>query len=248
MITKHIQITYRLSFTSAFHLGTGLHVGLVHRAVARDTEGFLYVPGSTVKGALRDRCEQLARLFDLQTTSPHTAAWAEANPNVDITARVFGTRFHPGRIYFDDLQMVEEDRELFEAGADVEELGAQFRTWQTEKRTQVSLSRLTRTARPGLLYNSEYGIPGLRFEGQIIGSLTGFALAEGGSGTYSLLLLLAGLKSLDRIGGSKSAGAGRIACTITHLLVDGQTVDPDDLLNRVEDIEYYWVERKGAEG
>ncbi len=246
MRTERIAITYQLTFESAFHFGTGLRDGLVHRGGARDAAGFLDVPGSTLKGVLRDRCGQLARLFGLKTCALHTEDWGEISPDIGIVERIFGTRFHPGRMYFDDAQMIDDDRKLFEFKKNNETLKSKFRAWQTEKRTQVSLSRLTRTANQGMLYTSEYGIKGLRFEGQIVGVLTGFALAKDRPGTYSLLLLLTGLGTLDRIGGNKSTGAGQIECTVTQLAVGDQDVDSDVLLDQLENLEYYELESEEA--
>src|SRR5579875_3512909 len=59
-----IQITYELTFDTLFHCGTGIREGLIDRTVVRDSKGYLYVPGSTFKGILRERCEQLARLYE----------------------------------------------------------------------------------------------------------------------------------------------------------------------------------------
>lgn len=245
MRTERITIGYRLTFESAFHFGTGLRGGLVDRLVARDTEGFLYVPGSTLKGALRERCEQLAELFNLQATSPHIEAWREANrQDPDIVARIFGTRFLPGSVYFDDAQMVEEDRALFEV--DGEERKAEFRAWQTEQRTQVAISRRTRTAQHGMLYTSEYGVRDLRFQGWITGLLKGFPLGEIEQGTYSLLLLLVGLKSLIHLGGSKSAGAGQVKSEVTNCQINDEFIDADELLDQIGSLEYYWLQREEA--
>lgn len=245
MRTERITIEYRLTFESSFHLGSGMRAGLVDRLVVRDGAGFLYVPGSTIKGVLRERCEQLAALFNLQVTSPHVEAWREADrDDPDIVARIFGTRFSPGSLYFDDARMIEEDRALFEAES--EDQRDQFRAWQVERRTQVSLSRRTRTAQHGMLYTSEYGIRDLRFEGQIAGLLTGFAPGGWDQGTYSLVLLLAGLTSVEHIGGSTSTGAGKVAPEITACLVDEEAVALSDLLNGVADLEYYWLLREEA--
>jgi len=245
--TERIAIAYRLTFESAFHFGTGLRGGLIDRLVARNADGFLYVPGSTLKGVLRERCEQLAELFDLEATSPHVEAWREANRrDPDIVARIFGTRFLPGNVYFDDAQMLEDDQALFDT--DEKERKAEFRTWQTEQRTQVAISRRTRTAQHGMLYTSEYGIRDLRFEGEIVGTLTGFPLERSERGTYSLLLLLAGLKSLERIGGSKSTGAGCVTSEVTGCSVDDKPVSPADMINCMGELEYYWLYREEATG
>jgi CRISPR/Cas system CSM-associated protein Csm3 (group 7 of RAMP superfamily) len=242
---ERIEIAYRLTFESAFHFGTGMGGGLMDRLVARNTDGFLYVPGSTVKGVLRERCEQLVGVFGLQATSPHLEEWREANHlNPDIVARIFGTRFLPGTLYFDDAQMISEDRVLFET--EVKQQRDAFKARQIEQRTQVALSRRTRTAQHGMLYTSEYGIRNLHFEGEILGMLTGFPVEESPRGTFSLLLLLTGLKSLEHIGGSKSTGAGKVTIELIDCSIDGETLDPTLILEQLQMLEYYQLYREEA--
>lgn len=239
MRTEYIRITYLLEFRSAFHFGTGLRDGLVHRAVARTPDGFLYVPGSTIKGTLRDRCEQIAQLSGLETTVPHSNDWSEVNRWVDVVTRIFGSRVHPAQLCFDDAQMIDEDRELFETEVRAQPLRDRFKAWQTEKRTRVSLDRATRTAQPGRLFNSEYGIQGLRFRGQIAGMVTGMRLPSLEEGSFPLLLLVAGLSSLETLGADKSTGAGRIRFEIDDGLVhvNRRPVVVEELLRQLEDLE-----------
>jgi CRISPR/Cas system CSM-associated protein Csm3 (group 7 of RAMP superfamily) len=243
MRTEHIVIDYRLTFEAAFHCGTGLRGGLVHRLVARDAEEYLYIPGSTFKGVLRERCEQLARLWGLKASVPYPENWREANPIPDIVGRTFGSRFHPSHLAFDDALMLKEDRGLFEHSSrekSVRDLRRPaFRAWQTEKRTQVSLSRLTGTANSGMLYTSEYGVRALRFAGQIMGMLTGVPLLDGEHGTFPLLLLVSGLLSLDRIGGNKSSGAGKFTGTIQGVTVDKQPMSIEALLEQLPWFDLY---------
>lgn len=100
--TDQIRISYRLTFKAPFLFGTGLRKGLIHRTVSLDAKGYLYVPGSTLKGVLRERCEHLAQLFNLKAREPHggRSALAEFNPNANLVDRIFGSRFRPGRLYF----------------------------------------------------------------------------------------------------------------------------------------------------
>lgn len=238
MRTEQVYITYRLTFESAFHFGTGLRDGLINRVVARDADGLLYVPGSTLKGVVRERCEQVAIGFGFSVVDVHATDWREAATDIDVVTRTFGSRFHPGHLYFDDVQMIDEDRKLFGADSASPLLEAEFKNWQTEERTQVSVSRVTGTAQSGRLFTSEYGIRDLRFDGQVTGMLTGIPLqcfyATGlGAGTYPLLLLVVGLLSLDRLGGSKSAGAGKVMCRLKELRVDGQPVSVKALVDEL---------------
>lgn len=256
-VTERVAIPYKLTFDAPFHFGTGLRRGLIHRTVAYNRQAYLYVPGSTLKGVLRDRCEQIARLFNLAAAEPHNIEderyrIREARTqDPDIISRIFGSRFKPGQLYFDDAQMVagagddEADDYIGRADFDSPESRGRYKRRQVESRTQVSLSRRGRTAQSGRLYTGEYGLRRLRFAGQIYGHLTDFSLEE--KGTYSLLLLLVGLLSLNRLGGNKSSGAGRVTIELERLLIDGQPVEVDSILDQLPFLEYYPLEREEAQ-
>ncbi|HYV07029.1 MAG TPA: RAMP superfamily CRISPR-associated protein [Blastocatellia bacterium] len=228
--TDHIKLTYTLTFEAGFHCGSGLSRLLVDRAVRRDAKGYLIVPGSTVKGTLRDQCEQLARLFGLVARSPHDEVEALREYRApDLLARLFGSRLRGGGLCFDDLTMAPEDREFFDATLSL----------QTSERTQVSISRRTGAARPEALFSSEFGFTGLRFNGEIAGHISDLPLeGDADSPTYGLLLLLAGLISLDRVGGNKSTGLGRCRTEIMSLTINNDLREFSQLLTRLSDLEY----------
>lgn len=235
---ERIAMDYQLTFQASFHCGTGLPAGLIHRSVQRDAEGFLMVPGSTVKGAVRERCERLARLFGLMVTSPHAPAGLEEfRPRSSPVYALFGSRTHAGTLFFDDAKLSVESRDFFRPH-DAPRLAAAYRRWQVQERTQVSLSRLTRTARPGALFTSEYGIQGLVFDGRIYGAVEDLSLPEQES-TFALVLLVAGLLMVDCLGGGRSTGAGRCAVGISSVRVDGQRKDSAELLKGLGDLELY---------
>jgi CRISPR/Cas system CSM-associated protein Csm3 (group 7 of RAMP superfamily) len=238
MRSERIEVHYRLHCCTAFHCGTGLRHGLIHRSIARDARGYLYIPGSTLKGVLRDHATSLASLLGLETRYPHNLGRdvSEFTDRSDIITLIFGSRFQPGTLFFDDARLCDEDRTFFRPSLD----DTSFMTQQTETRTQVSLSRLTGTAQRKLLFSTEYGVPEVYFEGCVYGRLGGVSLIEGTT-TYSLILLLAALRSLEQIGGNKSTGAGRVTCAITGLAVDGtdQTQAVDDYLALLPEFEYY---------
>lgn len=228
---QRIQLLYTLTFQAPFHCGTGLRSGLIDRTIVRDAEGYLYVPGSSIKGALRMHCEGLARLYEQDNAdfleridSPHEmkkALWGMSNHLTMIT-RVFGSQQHPGHLFFDDAQQSEQDKKLY----DSKERGGRgkYQRLQTDLYTQVRLDRPTRTAVVGALYTSEFGIKGFTFNGSITGWLQCIPIeAVNNEPTYSLLLLLAGLYVLDRLGGNRSTGKGQCSCNITQLRVNGQS-------------------------
>ena len=100
---------------------------------------------------------------------------------------------------------------------------------QTSIATQVRIDRVTRTAANEALYTSEFGTRYLAFEGTIKGQLDctpikKLAVPVQGQDTltptYSLLILLAGLLMIERLGGNKSTGKGQCHCSITNVLLD----------------------------
>jgi CRISPR/Cas system CMR subunit Cmr4 (Cas7 group RAMP superfamily) len=234
MPNDRLKIDYNLTFATPFHCGTGIREGLIDRTVVRDDGGYLYVPGSTIKGVLRERCEQLARLFDQQDiASPHDARAALQGLGTrkpSLVTRIFGSQNLPGTLSFDDAR--QDDDELREYDSGERNTGkGKYKSLQVNVSTQVRLDRPTRTAIPGALYTSEYGISDILFKGTILGwldctTITSQAADQSSvaAPTYSLLLLLAGLQMMEWIGGNKSTGKGRCACTITAIEVNGSTV------------------------
>ena len=239
-----IEIKYQIQFNAPFHFGTGLRRGLVDRSVARNAKEYLYLPGSTMKGVLREKCEQIARLFELRADSPHDTPKAVAGfcNNIDIVDRIFGSRYKPGELYFDNATMLEEDEGFF----DSIDIPKKFLRLQTETRTQTSISRLLGVALEHALYQSEFGIKSLRFKGSIYGYLEGFYLDDS-EWSYSLLLLLAGILFYDRIGANKSTGMGTHRCEILKLKANNVKVQLDDLLARIDELFLYDIAREEFE-
>lgn len=225
-----IRLDYSLVFSAGFHCGTGLPNGLIHRSVQRDPSRKLIVPGSTFKGTLRNRCEQLAQLFGLNARTPHDLQAARGEfDGPDVVARVFGSRVRAGELYFDDLRLSDEDAWMFRDSV----------VPQTVERQQMSLSRLTRTAKPGLLFASEAGLPDLRFRGAVLGFLEDVPLDDADDApTYALLLLLVGMMSLDRLGGTKSTGSGKCRVEIDRLLMNDTVCDAEWITTWLDAIEY----------
>lgn len=242
---ERILLRYQLTFMTPFHCGTGLRVGLVDRTITRDHQGYLYVPGSTMKGVLRERCEQIARVYEElddemrdALASPHDdkrALWASGRVPTMVT-RLFGSQSSSGQLFFDDARLSEEARRVYDSreSRGRESGRGRYRAAQVALSTQVRLDRPTRTAVPGALYTSEFGVKDLVLEGQISGWLDCLAIEQLENGpTYSLLLLLAALHLLDRLGGNKSTGKGQCRCDITLLQIDGQDYKEADIAEKL---------------
>ncbi len=240
-----IQIDYSLRFATLFHLGTGIRDVLVDRTMVRDSGGYLYVPGSTFKGMVRERCEQLSRLYAdekeiRRIESPHNAEAALlwlGNARPTMATRIFGSHTFPGHLFFDDARQ-EGDEKAAYAGEE-----GNYKSLQVQTYTQVRIDRPTHTAVPGALYSSEFGNRDVNFTGKIQGALECMPVDPGiypdfanvkdqrNAPTYSLLLLLAGLKLVDRLGGNKSTGKGMCACEIKGISMNDESIHAEQWEN-----------------
>ena len=255
MSNDRIQIDYSLTFTTPFHFGTGLRAGLIDRSVRRNADGYLYVPGSTLKGIIREHCERLARLIDPDNkhidriASPHNAEIAlkdlYESENTTVISEIFGSQCRPGLIFFDDARQPDEALELYDSQGQNEKKG-KYQNAQTDTYTQVRLDRITRTSVAGALYTSEFGLRNLSFIGSISGWLPNTPI-EGLDGiSHALLLLLAGLLIVDRVGGNKSTGKGACTLEITQIIVNKETYSKDKWETWLDHLEKLKVS-KGAQ-
>lgn len=227
MSNDRIRLKYRLTFTTPFHFGNGLREGLIDRSVRRDANGYLYVPGSTLKGVTREHCEQLARLIEpnnMRIASPHDADNALKDlydpTTKTIITRIFGSHNHPGLLFFDDAHQADEDLLRYDSQSEK----GKYQHIQTDIYTQVRLERMTRTAVPGALYTSEFGLRDLSFVGSISGWLHHTPIAEQSVLSHELLLMLAGFLMVDRLGGNKSSGKGACTNEIMSIHLNGNDI------------------------
>jgi CRISPR/Cas system CSM-associated protein Csm3 (group 7 of RAMP superfamily) len=247
-----VQIDYELQFAAPFHLGTGIATGLVDRTVIRDAGGDLYVPASTFKGVLREHCEQLCRFYlpNAQVDSPHDAyaALAQFGKAPPLISRIFGSPLYPGGLRFNDARQEPETHSV-------------YKEIQTSTSTQVRIDRMTRTAADEALYTSEFGTRYLAFEGTIKGSLNCTPIKELAvtvqgketytlTPTYSLLMLLAGLLMIERLGGNKSTGKGQCSCSITNVLLDRCRCAEEQWqswIERMDVLQDYLLDERGGQ-
>ena len=236
----HITLDYDLIFTMPFHFGTGLRSGLLDRTVIRDRNGFLYVPASTMKGVWREKCEQLERFYtgnELRVDTPHDTKkvlWGIGG-RVAMSTRIFGSQLYPGRIFFDDAHLTADEESLF----GTEQERSSLSGLQTSIYTQVHLERPARVSAQGALYTSEFGLRNLLFQGKVEGWLHCMpapGITSPGP-TCSLLLLLAGLHMIERLGGNKSTGKGACTIKLTKFTLNHTEILPKQWGNWLEHLD-----------
>jgi CRISPR/Cas system CSM-associated protein Csm3 (group 7 of RAMP superfamily) len=204
--------TYTLTavIDSALCIGAGGSSGsLADKAIVRNAAGQLIIPGSHLKGRLRHECEKLARSLGvdvsespnpglmMQLESPEMVEASNYVPKC-LISRVFGNPKYPARLLVDDLicaaTRVKLPPEVIRPG--------------------VTINRRRGTAENEKLYFLETSPPhlGLSFTGQmhLIPPVE----------AYTLPLLAAGLKHIQALGGSKSAGLGWLTWDLEELKID----------------------------
>lgn len=214
MVWVHLDFPLRITLEGPLHIGTGYDRGLIQRTIVRDIQGNVYIPGSSLKGKTRNSCEDLARSCDLVVCGlprvGEAPELANHKPEQCLVCRVFGC---PGGNIADGRALSWQDAHRAEGWSPVTRLHDTSHPWpigQTTTRTQVQLSRARGTAAEDRLYTSEFAAHGLEFTGRISGWLNATpCTVSGDAGYHEVNLLLAGLRLVEMLGGSRSRGAGR---------------------------------------
>lgn len=220
-----IDLIVRLE--TPLNVGTGALTGVfADRPLLKDSLGYPYVPGSTLKGRLRHAYEQVARglwaeqnrVWPHDCRAPTPDAMCQRDPDDEAlfcpVCRVFGAPWLPSRITCDDLALHEP------AYLREERRKAQRNPMPTSLRHGVSLSRRRRVAEEARLYTTEVWLPGAHpaFRGEIRGDVERDELA----------LLSVALSNLTALGGGKTGGLGW--CTIeqtVNVFEDGKWQELD---------------------
>jgi CRISPR/Cas system CSM-associated protein Csm3 (group 7 of RAMP superfamily) len=194
--------TYTLTavIDSALCIGSGGSSGsLADKPIVRNADNRLIIPGSHLKGRLRHECEKLARSLGLTVSeSPNPGLMMQTQGCV-ISA-IFGNPATASRLVVDDFICDSPAHEL-----------------PTEViRPGVTINRRRGTAEDDKLYFLETSPPNqsLQFTGKI-------HLIQ--PPDYAVPLIIAGLRHIHALGGSKSAGLG----WLTWELPEALTLDID---------------------
>jgi CRISPR/Cas system CSM-associated protein Csm3 (group 7 of RAMP superfamily) len=171
------------------------------------------IPGSTVKGKIRDHCERIVLTLggqvclapSAETMCPHNKTRVK-NPPCAI-CKVFGGPSNKSQLFFSD------------AVADISQFDPRF---ATRAQAGVSLSRKRRTAEDERLFHLERAIEGLTYRGSISGYLAGEASPQ-------IALVIASFERLVAIGGSKSRGAGWTIANVTKTSLDDVELSEEQL-------------------
>jgi CRISPR/Cas system CSM-associated protein Csm3 (group 7 of RAMP superfamily) len=226
MMQHNIQIAIDLHFMSKWHAGSGESSLSIDRLVQRDARGWPFIPGSTLKGIVRENCEKLSRTLNFsEPADPH---------QVDLTIqdrfqpldklespvdRIFGNKYQSGNLFFRDARLDMPPPHYF-----------------VRNQSQISVYRVLGTAREHHLFSSEYVAP-----------MTLSTLIEGyhrkmicfkGDTPYEYCLLIAGIMSLEYLGGYKSTGSGKVHIQTNSIKYNGISLDKESVFEYLDEELY----------
>lgn len=182
----------------------------IDKATARDTDGKLIIPGSTLKGRIRWECERIARALGWDVCQSPQAdnmcpyywhhSGVQGEKFCDI-CQIFGSSARRSTLWFSDAALGDDERlkgtPVLQSRKSVNER----RLFDAQIRPGVSISRMRRTAFSERLFFTETSAPNARFRFQ--------AMIEGDlPSDRHRALLLAGVRSLSLVGGGRSRGLG----------------------------------------
>jgi|GEM_PF-839692 len=232
------QLTVKVS--GPLHIGTGFARGLINRTVVKGRDGLVYIPGSVIKGKARAACEALARQYGMADChAPHPHRMRDGKPC--LICNLFGAPGGSGsRLRWNIAQLTPAWREALKPKPKQHTAFG-----QTTNRTQVQLSRIRGMGLEARLYTSELAVEGLEFVSQpaLAGqlALTSATLADEPDVYYELILLFAGLKMVQALGGGVSRGGGECEFPVERetLEVNGRAVPVKRQLDYAHLLEFY---------
>lgn len=226
MLTTNI-ITGKILLESGLHIGGNkdtMQIGGIDSPVIKNPlTNMPYIPGSSLKGKMRFLLEHYYNLVRGDGNIPGLTVDDKKN----IIAIIFGHLEHtedssdtkPTRIIFSDCNIIGAKDENGIFIDDLEFLKEKMLSIFVEAKTEVTINRITGTAKKGGLGHLERVPAGVVFDLHIV--LKNYEKGD----EDNLEIIKQGLKLLenDTLGGSGSRGSGRIE--FFDLKVDGVTID-----------------------
>lgn len=226
-----IKLELEIVFSSRWHAGSGEGSFLCDRLVRRDAKNRPYIPGSTLKGIIRQSCEKLSRTLGFPTPSdPHQQDLTQDHgflPYERIQSpvdKLFGTRFAGSDLFFRDARTVQTDASASLNMART----ARYRTLQTVKDKH--------------LFTTEYRPPDV-LQTTIEGWHQNLVSFDEDYPPFAYCLLIAGILSMNRIGGDKSTGAGWLAfpATFRQAHYNGAPIEIGDVFEFLNPQDYFEI-------
>lgn len=205
MEPQRLDLCYKIVWKGRWHVGSGYQSAVADRLLRR-MEGVNrepFIPGSQIKGLLRHQCERLALALGFEAINPHAITPEDEKALVThftpltnsklIVDRLFGSRYQGECLFITNAMPVSSDAEN-----------------KAVVQTRTAMDRVTGTVMEQHLFTTELVEGEINLRGQIRGRHPAGVLTQDEGGfPYEYALLVAGILSLETLGGDKSTGLGR---------------------------------------
>ena len=236
MTPQRLDISYRIAWNGRWHVGSGYGSAAVDRLQQRCGRGAgtPFVPGSQVKGVLRHQCERLALAFGLEAVDPHAGTEDGDRSLVEhfrplaksklLIDRLFGSRYQGECVFVTNA---------------VPGKGGEGNAAKPAVAARTAIDRVTGTVMEQHLFTTELVEADVDLQGAIRARHPGGVLTQEDEGLpYEYALLVAGLLSMETLGGDKSTGLGRCEVRIESLRWNGENMSPEAALTSFEEREW----------
>ena len=233
---QRLDLCYEIVWKGRWHVGSGYQSAVADRLLRR-MEGVNrdpFVPGSQIKGVLRHQCERLALALGFEAINPHAATKDDeqnllahftplANSKL-IVDRLFGNRYQGECLFVTNAMPVSSNAEN-----------------EAVVRTRTAIDRVTGTVMEQHLFTTELVEGEINLRGQIRGRHPAGVLTQYDNDfPYEYALLVAGILSLETLGGDKSTGLGRCKVKLEgdQLCWNGASINQNDVLQSFKEEEW----------
>lgn len=223
LMRHNIGIDLTIRFESKWHTGSGEGNLLLNRLMKRDSRNRPYIPASTLKGVIRESCEKLSRTLKFDEPSdPHQTDLTIQNnfkPLKNMRSPVdmiFGSRYEGGQLFFRDAVLTSEPPYGFR-----------------KEQSRICKYRLIGTAKDQHLFSTEYAAALIELKTKIDGWHENLAYVVENDPPYEYCILIAGILILERIGGDKSTGGGKIDIRFDSVKYNGASLPVERILDSV---------------
>ncbi len=229
-----------------WHVGSGFRTAGVDRMVRRfpGRTGVPFIPGSQIRGVLRNQCERLLVALGGEYSDPHGVLPADGTPWALETFKPL--RDLPKRVVVDRLFGTRYDGErLFVSNAFPEQpAGGSGAGWQTDAVTRTSMDRLLGIVAEGKLFTTEVVSSTVPYRFTLRGRHRSDELTvlEGYRYPVEYALLIAGLLTLDSIGADRSAGFGWCTVSVDRMTYQGEPVEVEEVVRFLRETGREYVE------
>ena len=237
MKPQRLDLCYHIVWQGRWHVGSGYQSAVADRLVQRLPDGAPFVPGSQIKGVLRHQCERLTLALGLKAVSPHAGIEKEERSLVEyftpleksdlMVDRLFGSRYQGECLFVTNAVPVSSEKSMSSVQA------------------RTAIDRVTKTVMEHHLFTTELTEGDICLRGEIRARHPAGVLTQEEDGfPYEYALLVAGLLSLDALGGDKSVGLGRCEVNLEtgSLRWNGQRISLDEVLQSFQKEKEEWGE------